>query len=40
MQGGLLAAPEIQARHEAWDRAHRATPHGEPVDLEAAARNA
>ena len=37
---GLLAESEIQARHEAWDRAHRATPHGEPVDLETAARNA
>lgn len=35
---GLTSAAELDARKEAWDRAHRATPHGEPVLLEAAAR--
>ena len=35
---GLTSAPELAARKVAWDRAHRATPHGEPVSLEAAAR--
>ena len=35
---GLLNGSEIAARHAAWDRAYRATPHGEPVVLAAAAR--
>ena len=35
---GLTSAPELEARREAWDRAHQATPHGEPVSLEAAVR--
>lgn len=36
---GLASVPEIEARRDAWDRAHRATPHGEPVALDAAARS-
>ena len=35
---GLASRDELGARRDAWDRAHRATPHGEPVRLEAAAR--
>ena len=35
---GLLSGAEIATRHDAWDHAHRMTPHGEPVALDAAAR--
>ncbi len=35
---GVLTEPERQARQDAWDRAARATPHGEPIALERAAR--
>ena len=35
---GLVSVGELAERRDAWDRAHRATPHGEPVRLEAAAR--
>ena len=38
VQKGLSSPEELDARKDAWDRAHRATPHGEPVLLEAAAR--
>ena len=38
VEKGLSSAEELHARKDAWDRAHRATPHGEPVLLEAAAR--
>ena len=30
---GLVAPPELTARRDAWDRAARATPHGEPIFL-------
>jgi nitrile hydratase accessory protein len=30
---GLLSAADIEARHDAWDRAVRATPHGQPIRL-------
>ncbi len=30
---GTLAAAEIAERKDAWDRAARATPHGEPIEL-------
>ena len=36
---GLTTRGELEVRRDAWDRAHRATPHGEPVHLEAAARH-
>ncbi len=29
----ILTAKEIHERHEAWDHAARATPHGEPIVL-------
>ena len=35
---GLASRQELGERRDAWDRAHRATPHGEPVVLDAAAR--
>ena len=38
VEKGLSSTQELSARKNAWDRAHRATPHGEPVSLEAAAR--
>jgi nitrile hydratase accessory protein len=38
VEKGLSSAQELGARKDAWDRAHRATPHGEPVSLEAAVR--
>lgn len=38
VEKGLSSTQELSARKDAWDRAHRATPHGEPVSLEAAAR--
>lgn len=30
---GLIAAPDLAARRDAWDRAAKATPHGEPIVL-------
>ncbi len=30
---GLFTATDLAARHDAWDRAARATPHGEPIVL-------
>jgi nitrile hydratase accessory protein len=30
---GLLAPVELATRKEAWDRAARDTPHGEPIEL-------
>lgn len=30
---GLIGVPELDSRREAWDRAARATPHGEPIVL-------
>lgn len=30
---GLTSGPELAERKEAWDRAARATPHGEPIVL-------
>ncbi len=30
---GLLSADALAARRDAWDRAARATPHGEPIVL-------
>ena len=38
VEKGLSSVAELAARKEAWDRAHRATPHGEPVSLDLAAR--
>ena len=29
----LLEADEMEQRRDAWDRAARATPHGEPIEL-------
>jgi nitrile hydratase accessory protein len=40
VEKGLTSPGELAARKQAWDRAHRATPHGEPVTLDAAARGA
>lgn len=31
---GLVTADVLDARRDAWDRAARATPHGEPIELE------
>lgn len=31
---GLLSGPELDARRQAWDRAARATAHGQPIVLE------
>ena len=33
VEKGLLEPSAIAARHAAWDRAARATPHGEPIVL-------
>ena len=33
VEKGLSTVEELGARKDAWDRAHRATPHGEPVSL-------
>lgn len=33
VERGLLTAADLAARHDAWDRAARATPHGEPILL-------
>ena len=30
---GVMSGPERLARVEAWDRAAKATPHGQPIDL-------
>ena len=30
---GLIGRPEMAERRDAWDRAARATPHGEPIVL-------
>lgn len=30
---GLVGTPELVSRRDAWDRAARATPHGEPIVL-------
>lgn len=30
---GLVSADEARDRKDAWDRAARATPHGEPIEL-------
>jgi len=30
---GVMCGPERLARVEAWDRAAKATPHGQPIDL-------
>ena len=38
VEKGLSSVAELNDRKEAWDRAHRATPHGEPVSLAAAMR--
>ena len=35
-ENGLAGMPELAARRDAWDRAARATPHGRPVELDAA----
>jgi nitrile hydratase accessory protein len=32
---GLVARDELRARRDAWDRAARATPHGQPIVLPA-----
>lgn len=29
---GLMTRPEREARIQAWDRAARATPHGQPIE--------
>ena len=33
VEKGLLDRATIEARHDAWDRAAHATPHGEPIEL-------
>jgi nitrile hydratase accessory protein len=33
VEHGLFSASELAERHDAWDRAARATPHGEPIVL-------
>jgi len=30
---GLASAAELESRRDAWDRAARATPHGQPIEL-------
>jgi nitrile hydratase accessory protein len=30
---GLIGQDDLLARRDAWDRAARATPHGEPIEL-------
>jgi len=39
VEKGLATRSELETRRDAWDRAHQATPHGEPVSLDAAARS-
>lgn len=36
---GLVAEEELAERREAWDRAAKATPHGEPIELGAGERS-
>lgn len=36
----LMSEPERAARQAAWDVAARATPHGSPIELDQAARDA
>lgn len=36
---GIATEPERAARQAAWDAAARATPHGEPIELNRAARD-
>jgi nitrile hydratase accessory protein len=38
-RAGLVPASERLARVDAWDRAARATPHGEPITLDRAGQN-
>lgn len=38
LEKNLTTADALSARKAAWDRAARATPHGEPIELERAAR--
>jgi nitrile hydratase accessory protein len=33
VEHGLFNADDLAQRHDAWDRAARATPHGEPIVL-------
>ena len=33
VEKGILTAPALTGRKDAWDRAARATPHGEPIVL-------
>jgi nitrile hydratase accessory protein len=33
VEKGALGASDLSARRDAWDRAARATPHGEPIEL-------
>lgn len=33
VEAGLLDSAALAARHDAWERAARATPHGEPIVL-------
>lgn len=35
----LVGAAELAARRDAWDRAARATPHGQPIELGAERRH-
>lgn len=35
---GILSADALAKRKDAWDRAARVTPHGEPIELDKAAR--
>ena len=37
-QKGITATSELVERKDAWDRAARATPHGEPIELGREAR--
>lgn len=32
---GLVTAPELLARRDAWDETARRTPHGQPIELDA-----
>lgn len=34
LEKGLTTPDALRARKTAWDRAARATPHGEPIELE------
>ena len=39
VEKGLSAPAEMQTRKEAWKQAYLATPHGKPIELEAADEN-